>query len=312
MIRAIQFIPPLPMLGQKPIQPAARDQLLHVCTGASYQGHLAIFIHPSEPSPIVFQELKQISLKMGFSVTLCQHPDGLNSRPDLLLLDWSDYQKRGQELRGHFKSPFTEELEAIPVLLLYPGPKIATQLLEEVLETGVREVIHTPVRARELGLRINRLLKEQALYRKELEAKAAAIKSLNLIIQKISIRMKSIRKNLQFLRHHPGIGEHGNEIHRLCREINRAIPSERTWKEHDRQIHFQKESFKRHLKILHPGLTSSELEYCHLVKLRLSRKEAADLLDVSQAAIEKKRYRIKQKIRISGRMSLEQYFERID
>ncbi len=281
-------------------------------SGDVYQGHIAIFHAEDREVPMVFRDLKRISLNVGFSAAVFQESSELSIRPDLILFQWEQYQVHGEEIRNSFRSPFSGRIEPIPIVLLHNGPDIHPQELQTVLENGVREVFKLPYCSYGIGLRINRLLKEQSMFRSELEEKIADIKSLNLIIQKISSRIRGIRKNLQFLSTHPGIGERGNEIHRMFREINKAIPSERSWKEHERRIYQQAKGFQRHLKSLHPNLTLSELEYCNLVKLNISRKEAADILTVTPAAIEKKRYRIKQKLGLIGRMSLEKYFERID
>ncbi len=65
--------------------------------------------------------------------------------------------------------------------------------------------------------------------------------------------------------------------------------------------------FLKRLKIKHPSLTKTDIEVCSFIKLGLSRKEIASLRKTSLEAIKSTRYRLKSKLNLTSKDSLDEY-----
>ncbi|WP_298545955.1 tetratricopeptide repeat protein [uncultured Aquimarina sp.] len=65
--------------------------------------------------------------------------------------------------------------------------------------------------------------------------------------------------------------------------------------------------FLRNLKIKHPSLTKTDIEICSFIKLGLSRKEISNLRKTSLDAIKSTRYRLKSKLNLTSKDSLDKY-----
>jgi len=72
------------------------------------------------------------------------------------------------------------------------------------------------------------------------------------------------------------------------------------------QIH---KSFFDDLKNLHPDLTKSELKFCAYLKLHLDSNQISQIMNVTNEAIRKTRYRLRKKLRLAQEESLENYIQ---
>jgi len=65
--------------------------------------------------------------------------------------------------------------------------------------------------------------------------------------------------------------------------------------------------FLKNLKVQHPTLTKTDIEICSFIKIGLSRTEIANLRKTSIEAIKSTRYRLKKKLNLTSKDSLDQY-----
>ena len=85
------------------------------------------------------------------------------------------------------------------------------------------------------------------------------------------------------------------------------INSEGDW-EHFQEIFNQTDrDFLNRLKSLHPDLTPNDIKLCIYLRLNLSSKEIAPLLNISTQSIEIKRYRLRKKMRLERNQNLTDY-----
>ena len=86
----------------------------------------------------------------------------------------------------------------------------------------------------------------------------------------------------------------------------------------DEQIDDEWENFTKHfdkvhsdfvvkLKEIHPGLTSNEIKLCTYLRMNLSTKEMAQLMNISVRGVEISRYRLRKKLGITSEVSLFDY-----
>ena len=65
--------------------------------------------------------------------------------------------------------------------------------------------------------------------------------------------------------------------------------------------------FLRKIKTKHPGLTPNDLRLCAYLRLNLSSKEIAPLLNISPRSVEVKRYRLRKKMQLDHDINLTNY-----
>ncbi|NDB02453.1 MAG: hypothetical protein EBY38_02115, partial [Flavobacteriaceae bacterium] len=70
--------------------------------------------------------------------------------------------------------------------------------------------------------------------------------------------------------------------------------------------HADKKFFKR-IKEKHPALTPNDLRLCVYLRLNLSSKEIAPLLNISARSVEIKRYRLRKKLDLERDINLSEY-----
>ncbi|TXD81427.1 transcriptional regulator [Subsaximicrobium wynnwilliamsii] len=94
---------------------------------------------------------------------------------------------------------------------------------------------------------------------------------------------------------------------KLIKKIDTSIGHEDEWAifEHNsNQVH---EAFFKQLVEKHPDLTPKDLKVCAYIKMDLSTKEIAPLLNISVRGVETQRYRLKQKLQLESEISLTDY-----
>jgi len=148
----------------------------------------------------------------------------------------------------------------------------------------------------------------------EMEAKAKQ-KSDELSFQllKTSSRielLQSFRDRLKEERTKAGKGnEVGTFLQSLIRDLNRELQSENYWDHFERNYRDLHDQFSESLVEKHPKLTKGEIRLSYLIRQKMNNKEIATVLNVSPAAVEKAKYRLKKKIALEKEESLDQYLQ---
>ncbi|MFN5136350.1 MAG: helix-turn-helix transcriptional regulator, partial [Chitinophagaceae bacterium] len=65
--------------------------------------------------------------------------------------------------------------------------------------------------------------------------------------------------------------------------------------------------FVKQLKEVHPNLTGNELKLCTYLRMNLSTKEIAQLMNISVRGVEISRYRLRKKLGLGSEVSLFDY-----
>jgi DNA-binding CsgD family transcriptional regulator len=97
----------------------------------------------------------------------------------------------------------------------------------------------------------------------------------------------------------------------LTRELNRELQSENYWDHFERNYRELHESFSKRLMEHYPNLTNGEVRICYLIRQKMSNKEIANVLNVSPAAVEKAKYRLKKKIGLRREISLDEFIQKL-
>jgi len=117
-------------------------------------------------------------------------------------------------------------------------------------------------------------------------------KLLQSISADIEIRMKS-----------PGCSDK-ESMRQILRELQQGLNIDKDWdlfKVYFEQIN---ERFFDKLKEINPALTGNDFRLCALIKLNLSIKEMASVLNISPDSLKNARYRLKKKLHLRSEESL--------
>lgn len=162
------------------------------------------------------------------------------------------------------------------------------------------------------------LKKERELERKELENQQQVMRFRNeqlrqdidsknreLGISTMSLIKKNdflntVKKELQSV-------ENGRNLKNVIKIIDRNLNDKDDWHLFEEAFNNADKDFLKKIKSQHPELTSNDLRLCAYLRLNLSSKEIAPLLNISTRSVEVKRYRLRKKLNLKHEDSLTDY-----
>jgi len=102
--------------------------------------------------------------------------------------------------------------------------------------------------------------------------------------------------------------ETGNSnIKSVISTINKNITEDDSWSIFKEAFDNADKDFLKRIKLLHATLTPNDLRLCAYLRLNLSSKEVAPLLNISVRSVEIKRYRLRKKLDLVHEKGLVEY-----
>ncbi|MBN2762838.1 MAG: hypothetical protein JXR41_07095, partial [Bacteroidales bacterium] len=89
--------------------------------------------------------------------------------------------------------------------------------------------------------------------------------------------------------------------------IDKDIKSEKHWQVFDKYFDEVHQDFAHRLKSLHPDLTPKDLRMCSYLRMNISTKEIAPLMNISVRGVEISRYRLRKKLGLGPEKNLTEY-----
>ena len=121
--------------------------------------------------------------------------------------------------------------------------------------------------------------------------------SISLLVDKASLELKENKES---------------KIHSLAKEIRSILSQKDYWSEFMIKFSQIHPNFNTNIKIQYPMLSSKDISFCSLIKLNLSNKEIANLLQVSHESVITKKYLLKKKLALSADQDLFQIVNNIE
>ena len=90
-----------------------------------------------------------------------------------------------------------------------------------------------------------------------------------------------------------------NHINRLIRRVDKELDTEQQWEVFEKHFENVHEEFLKRLKAAYPDLTPREMKLCAYLRLNISSKEIAALMNISTRGVEISRYRLRKKLQLS-------------
>ena len=93
--------------------------------------------------------------------------------------------------------------------------------------------------------------------------------------------------------------ESGDKIFSVIKMIDRNLNNKDDWKFFEEAFNNADKDFLKKVKSSHPSLTNNDLRLCAYLRLNLSSKDIAPLLNISLSSVEIKRYRLRKKMQLT-------------
>ena len=97
------------------------------------------------------------------------------------------------------------------------------------------------------------------------------------------------------------------ELRKISRKIDRDINNEKNWEVFDRYFDDVHQEFLNRLKEKHPELSPKDLRLASYLRMNISSKEIAPLLNISIRGVEISRYRLRKKLNLDRNTNLTEY-----
>ena len=98
-----------------------------------------------------------------------------------------------------------------------------------------------------------------------------------------------------------------SEIKKMIKSLSEEEHMDEEWDNFTKHFDKVNSDFVVRLKQVHPNLTGNELKLCTYLRMNLSTKEIAQLMNISVRGVEISRYRLRKKLGISSEVSLFDY-----
>ncbi len=135
---------------------------------------------------------------------------------------------------------------------------------------------------------------------KELASSTMAIIRKNEMLLQIKAEVENQKKKL-------GTQYPNKYADHLIRMINENISSDDDWAIFQQNFDMIHENFFGHIKSKYPEMTTHDLKLCAFIRLNLSTKEIASLLNITVRGIEAARYRLRKKFGITAEQNLTEF-----
>ena len=130
---------------------------------------------------------------------------------------------------------------------------------------------------------------------KELAASAMSLNSKNELLAFIQKDLKSNEES------------DSRSIKTVISTINKNITGKDSWSVFQEAFNKTDQDFLKKMKEAHPSLTANDLRLCAYLRVNLSSKEIAPLLNISVRSVEIKRYRLRKKMNLPHEKGLVEY-----
>jgi len=135
---------------------------------------------------------------------------------------------------------------------------------------------------------------------KQLANQTMDVLQKNRFLTDIKLEMVELKKRAQS-------EEVKSSMRRMIRKIDRNIEDEDTQKVFETNFDQVHENFLRRLREVFPELTAKDLRLCAYLRLNLSSKEIAPLLNISIRGVEISRYRLRKKLNLDHKEHLAEF-----
>ncbi len=119
--------------------------------------------------------------------------------------------------------------------------------------------------------------------------------------------LQKIREEMAHLIYSSGKHLSVYQLRRIQKVIDEGMNDERDWNIFERSFNEAHENFFKKLKADHPDLVPNDLKLCAYLRMNMSSKEMASLLNISLRGVEIRRYRLRKKLNLEHDKNLAEF-----
>lgn len=157
--------------------------------------------------------------------------------------------------------------------------------------------------------KIVRLKNEQLQADLEGKSRELANSAMNIVYK--NELLQKIRNELSSLRDTSGKKLSSNQLRKINKVIDEGISDERDWNIFEKSFNEAHESFFIKLKSTYPNLIPNDIKLCAYLRMNMSSKEMASLLNITVRGVEIRRYRLRKKLNLDHNKNLAEFLMEI-
>jgi DNA-binding CsgD family transcriptional regulator len=177
------------------------------------------------------------------------------------------------------------------------------QRIHQKLQTEKEEFLKQEAIANEqhiINIKNEQLQADLAGKSRELANSAMNLVYKNELLQKISDEITQLKDNT-------GKKLADDQLRRIQKVIDEGMNDERDWNIFEKSFNEAHENFFKKLKSGHPDLVPNDLKLCAYLRMNMSSKEMASLLNISLRGVEIRRYRLRKKLNLEHDKNLVEF-----
>ncbi len=239
------------------------------------------------------------------------------------------FEVQAKNVYDHVSIPASFEFQVLPplyrtkaayaiylislVLLVYFLVKYIRKKVEEAREHEKRK-LNKVLKAREQEFfeetkmsqeEIERLKNEKLLI--EMRHKDMELANSTMHIIQKNRFLNKIKNDAQELISQLQLESNKQKLKLIVRRIDKDIRSDQQWKVFDKYFEEVHQDFTKRIKERHPTLTPNDLRLCSYLRMNISTKEIAPLMNISVRGVEISRYRLRKKLDLDRDTNLTEY-----
>ena len=142
----------------------------------------------------------------------------------------------------------------------------------------------------------------------EIDGKNSELASVAMhLLQKTEV-LTRLRDELVRLKKATSEDMQSDELKKLIRILNQESKMDKEWDQFATYFDNTHSDFLKAIKEVHPTLNANELKLCAYLRMNLSTKEIAQLMNISVRGVEISRYRLRKKLQVPTETNLFKYF----
>ncbi|WP_299125849.1 tetratricopeptide repeat protein [uncultured Winogradskyella sp.] len=145
------------------------------------------------------------------------------------------------------------------------------------------------------GLEKEKVDAELEFKKKELTTHALQLAKKNEVLEKLKVKAEALKLD----------SDSKNGYQQLIHTINFDLQDDKNWESFTSYFEQAYQGFNEKIKVRYPEINTNDLRLIALLKMNLSNKELASILNISPDGIKKARYRLRKKLNLSTEDSLE-------
>jgi DNA-binding CsgD family transcriptional regulator len=156
-----------------------------------------------------------------------------------------------------------------------------------------------------IALRNAKLEAELKVKNTELASAALHLVQKSDVLQKIKEQMSKLKQEA------PVVGN-GTDLKKILKTLNEENKIEEQWHQFSQHFDVVHHDFLSKLRSKYPTLTPNDQKLCAYLKMNLSTKEIAQLMNITPRGVEISRYRLRKKMEVPQGMHLFNFLDNVN